>query len=179
MRRQFTALRMHWGKGCEARSPRGDPRTKTSEEGWLIAEQTVAKTGTGGETKYYFSNLPAKTSLKELATAVRSRWPTLDSSTRTRSSSAAWATSRGDAGMDYIAISRSRVLSYSFLALTRWQAKSSSTAPTLPEVHRQVLLALLTDLVQRWAQMRQPVLSAPFAHLLDRAPPKKIQPLTK
>jgi hypothetical protein len=42
------------------------------------------------------------------------------------------------------------MLSYSFLALTRWRGTSDSTAfPTLPEVHRQVLLALLTDLVHR------------------------------
>jgi len=40
------------------------------------------------------------------------------------------------------------MLSYSFLALTQWQAQAA-TPPTLPEVHRQVLLALLTDLVQR------------------------------
>lgn len=40
------------------------------------------------------------------------------------------------------------MLSYSYLALTRWQARSLATLPTLPEVHRQVLLALLTDLVR-------------------------------
>ena len=28
-----------------------------------------------GEAKYYFSNLPLKTTLEELAVAVRSRWP--------------------------------------------------------------------------------------------------------
>ena len=71
------------------------------------------------------------------------------------------------------------MLSYSFLALTRWQARSLATLPTLPEVHRQVLLALLTDLVRQWAQVEQPVLPEPFAHLLDRAPPGKSRPLTK
>ena len=45
------------------------------EKGRFIAERPVAKANTNGETKYYFTGLPAKTSLKELATAVRSRWP--------------------------------------------------------------------------------------------------------
>jgi len=71
------------------------------------------------------------------------------------------------------------MLPYSFLALTRWRASSATTLPTLPETPRQVLLALLTDLVQRWAQVEQPVLSSPFAHLLDRAPPQKSHPITK
>ena len=39
------------------------------------------------------------------------------------------------------------MLSYSFLSLTRWKAGSLGALPTLPEVHRQMLLALLTDLV--------------------------------
>lgn len=48
---------------------------------------------------------------------------------------------------------------------------SVQLAERLLAVHRQVLLVLLTDLVQRWAQMEQPAISGPFAHLLDRAPP--------
>ena len=66
------------------------------------------------------------------------------------------------------------MLSYSFLALTRWQAvpqTDSPALPKLPEVHRQVLLALLTDLVQRWALVEQYLLTSPFASLIDRAPP--------
>ena len=73
MRRQFIALRMHWGKGNQTRSL-DDHRTKTSAEGWLIAERLPSGDGES-ETKYYFSNLPTRASLKELATAVRSRWP--------------------------------------------------------------------------------------------------------
>jgi hypothetical protein len=168
---------MHWGKGCQARST-DDPRTKTSEEGWLIAERPVAKTDTGGETKYYFTGLPAKTSLKKLATAVRSRWPIEQfyEDAKQLCGLGDFQGRRWDGLHRHVALA---MLSYSFLALTRWQAKSSSAVPTLPEVHRQVLLALLTDLMQRWAQMRQPVLPEPFAHLIDRAPPGKIQPLTK
>jgi SRSO17 transposase len=172
MRRQFTALRMHWGKGCQARSL-DDPRTKTSAEGWLIAERPLAiENDADGETKYYFSNLPAKTPLKELAKAVRSRWPI-----EQFYQDAKQLCGLGDfQGRSWNGLHRHValvMLSYSFLALTRWQAKTPSTVPTLPEVHRQVLLALLTDLVQQWAQLGQPVLSRPFAHLLDRAPPKR------
>jgi SRSO17 transposase len=172
MRRQFTALRMHWGKGCQARSL-DDPRTKTSAEGWLIAERPLAmENDADGETKYYFSNLPAKTPLKELAKAVRSRWPIEQfyQDAKQLCGLGDFQGRRWDGLHRHVALA---MLSYSFLALTRWQAKSSSAVPTLPEVHRQVLLALLTDLVQRWAQMRQPVLSEPFVHLLDRSPPRK------
>lgn len=76
MQKQFAALRMHWGKGCQARSL-DDPRTTTSAEGWLIAERPLISTASSEEeTKYYFSNLPVETSLEELARAVRGRWPT-------------------------------------------------------------------------------------------------------
>ena len=169
MRRQFAALRMHWGKGNQTRSL-DDRRTKTSAEGWLIAERLVAKDG-GGETKYYFSNLPAKASLEELTTAVRSRWPI-----EQFYQDGNWLCGLGDfQGRRWDGLHRQValvMLSYSFLSLTRWRAGSLGALPTLPEVHRQVLLALLTDLVQRWAQVKQPMLSRPFAHLLDRAPPR-------
>jgi hypothetical protein len=47
-------------------------------------------------------------------------------------------------------------------------------------VHRQVLLALLTDLGERWAQTKRPELGEPFAHLLARAPlPKEGYPSPK
>ena len=73
MRRQFVALHMHWGKGNQTRSL-DDHRTKTSAEDWLIAERPLGG-GDTSETKYYFSNLPVQATLKELAAAVRSRWP--------------------------------------------------------------------------------------------------------
>jgi hypothetical protein len=104
MRGQFAALRMHWGKGNQTRSL-DDHRTTTSEEGWLIAERP--RSGEG-ETKYYFSNLPARASLKQLAAAVKSRWPTRGSSTKTANSIAASATSRAAAGTACTATSRWR-----------------------------------------------------------------------
>lgn len=126
--------------------------------------------------KYYFSNLPTKTSPKELAIAVGPRWPI-----EKFYEDAKRLCGLGDfQGRRWEGLHRPvGLVMLSFLALTRWQAKSSSAVPTLPEVDRQVLLALLTDLVQRWAQMCQPVLPEPFAHLLDRTPPGKIQLTTK
>jgi SRSO17 transposase len=187
MCRRFLAIRMHWGKGNQTLSL-DDHRIKTSEEGGLIAERLPDGNGET-ETKHYFSNLPAKTSLKELATSVRSRWlieqfylssssdADVDSA-KTTNSSAAWATSRAAVGTDPAATWLQRMLSYSFLALTRWQARLGTTLPTLPEVHRQVLLALLTDLVQRWEEAKPATLAGPFASLLGRAPPRN-HPLTK
>ena len=71
MRGRFAAVRMHWGKGVQARST-DDHRTVTGAEGWLVAERPP--TG-DGEVKYYFSNLPAETPLVDLAAAARARWP--------------------------------------------------------------------------------------------------------
>ncbi|HEV2122049.1 MAG TPA: hypothetical protein VGW38_04640, partial [Chloroflexota bacterium] len=169
MRKQFAVLRMHWGKGCQARSL-DDHRTKTSAEGWLIGERPLAKEGAvGGETKYYFSNLPAETTLEELATAVRARWPIEQfyEDGKQLCGLGDYQGRRWDGLHRHVALV---MLAYSFLALTRWQARTDAL-PTLPEVHRQVLLALLTDLVQRWAQVEQHLLPGPFASLLDRAPP--------
>ncbi len=176
MRRQFAALRMHWGKGNQTRSL-DDHRTKTSAEGWLIAERLPSEGGEA-ETKYYFSNLPARATLKELATAVRSRWPIEQfyQDGKQLCGLGDFQGRRWDGLHRHVALV---MLSYSFLALTRWRAKTLAVLPTLPEVHRQVLLALLTDPVQRWAQVEQPVLAGPFAHLLNRAPPRYSHPLTK
>ena len=55
--------------------------------------------------------------------------------------------------------------------------KTPITLPTLPEVHRQVLLALLTDLVQRWAQVEHPMPSGSFAHPPARPSAAKNKPL--
>jgi SRSO17 transposase len=171
MRRQFTALRMHWGKGNQTRSV-NDHRTTTSEEGWLIAERLPGEDGGESETKYYFSNLPAETPLKELAMAVRSRWPIEQfyQDSKQHCGLGDFQGRRWDGLHRHVALA---MLSYSFLALTRWQAGSPSVLPMLPEVHRQVLLALLTDVVERWAQMKRPELGKPLARLLSRAPPPK------
>jgi hypothetical protein len=166
---------MKWGKGNQTRSL-DDRRTKTSEEGWLIAERLPDGNGET-ETKYYFSNLPSKTPLEELATSVRSRWPIEQfyQDGKQLCGLGGFQGRRWDGPRRHVALV---MLSYSFLALTRWQARLGATLPTLPEVHRQVLLALLTDLVQRWAEAKPATLAGPFASLLGRAPPRN-HPLTK
>lgn len=179
MRKEFAALRMHWGKGCAARSL-DDHRTTTSAEGWLIGERPLAKmpksSTADSETKYYFSNLPAGTTLEELAVAVRARWPIEQfyEDGKQLCGLGDYQGRRWDGLHRHVALV---MLSYSFLVLTRWQARSNTILPTLPEVHRQVLLALLTDLVQRWALVKQHLLPSPLASLLDRAPPDSL--LTK
>src|SRR6516225_312886 len=39
------------------------------DEAWLIGEHRMS-----GEKKYYLANLPAKTDLRTLATAIKARW---------------------------------------------------------------------------------------------------------
>ena len=164
MRRRFTALRMHWGKGCQARSL-DDHRTATSAEGWLVAER--ARTRDDVETKYYFSNLPAETPLAELAAAVRSRWP-IEQFYKDAKQTCGLGDFQGrrwDGLHRHVALV---MLSYSFLALTRWRA--GPAVPTLPEVHRRVVLALLIGLAAWRAQTGPPPVppEAPFT-LLGRA----------
>lgn len=185
MQKQFTALRMHWGKGNQTRSIE-DSRTITGEEGWLIAErplaaetpaeadptegETLGEDDAGEETKYYFSNLPAKTSLKELAAAVRGRWPIEQfyQDGKQLCGLGDFQGRRWDGLHRHIALV---MLAYSFLALMRWREVPS--VPTLPEVHRRVLLALLIDLTCWWAANGQPKLSEPVRLLIGRAPPER------
>ena len=103
-----------------------DRRTKTGAEGWLIAERPLDGDGQS-ERKYYFSNLPARASLKELAAAVRSRWPIeqfyqdgkqlCGLGDYGRSDTICWPPL--DGLHCHVALV---MLSYSFLALTRWRA---------------------------------------------------------
>jgi SRSO17 transposase len=72
LRRQFVALRRHWGTGEAGRSTE-DPRVSTSAEGWLIAARPLD--GHPDELRYSCSNLPADTPLERLAALVRARWP--------------------------------------------------------------------------------------------------------
>ena len=168
-RKRFAALRMHWGKGRQARSL-DDHRTATSAEGWLVAERPLPREdGAEGETKYYFSNLPAETSLVELAAAVRARWPIEQfyEDAKQLCGLGDFQGRRWEGLHRHVALA---MLSYSFLALTRW--REAPAVPTLPEVHRRVLLALLSELATWWGQTRPPPLpTEAFAHLLGRAPP--------
>lgn len=62
---EFIAVRVRAADG----EPDGNDQCAPGEEVWLIAERR-----TGGEIKYYFSNLPATATLLELARSVKGRW---------------------------------------------------------------------------------------------------------
>ena len=62
------------------------------------------------------------------------------------------------------------MLVYSFLALVRW--RSATAVPSLPEVHRRVVVALTCAQAGCWAEPVLPTLDAAvFGPLVGRAPP--------
>lgn len=67
---QFAATRVHIAEGHRHRMADGRVQAMPGdEEAWLIGERRAT-----GERKYYASNLPADTSLKALAAAIKARW---------------------------------------------------------------------------------------------------------
>src|SRR5215210_2993650 len=62
---RFAALRVRVGDGPVW----GNNRHLPGAEVWLVGEWRAS-----GEHKYYLSNLPAETSLKQLASAIKARW---------------------------------------------------------------------------------------------------------
>lgn len=67
---QFAATRVRIAHGHRHRMADGRVQaTPGDEEVWLIGERRAT-----GERKYYASNLPADTSLKALAAAIKARW---------------------------------------------------------------------------------------------------------
>jgi SRSO17 transposase len=69
--KRMVAMRAHRATGS-ARYSTAHKRVKTGEEGWLIGERPPA--GEEGETKYYYSTLPASTTLARLTALAHSRW---------------------------------------------------------------------------------------------------------
>ena len=66
---RFAALRIRIADGPPQRILDKGQQHMPGEEAWLIGEWRSS-----GERKYYLSNLPAKASLKRLATAIKARW---------------------------------------------------------------------------------------------------------
>jgi SRSO17 transposase len=66
---RFAAARIRIADGPPQRILDKGQQHMPGEEAWLIGEWRSS-----GERKYYLSNLPAKTSLKTLATAIKARW---------------------------------------------------------------------------------------------------------
>jgi SRSO17 transposase len=62
---QFAATRVRVGDGA----PWGNNRHLPGDEVWLVGEWRPS-----GERKYYLSNLPPRTSLRALASAIKARW---------------------------------------------------------------------------------------------------------
>jgi SRSO17 transposase len=62
---EFAALRVRPAEGAQLRNGRHLP----GDEVWLVGEHRAS-----GERKYYLSNLPAETSLEELAATIKARW---------------------------------------------------------------------------------------------------------
>lgn len=67
LRKQFVALRVHAGTGC-ARHSETHGRSWTGPECWLLG--TCPLLGEEGDPKWFFSNLPADTSLSRLMELV-------------------------------------------------------------------------------------------------------------
>jgi SRSO17 transposase len=69
LRAEFAAVRVRVADGPEVRIGRRAGQHLPGEEVWLVGERR-----SGGERKYYLSNLPADTSLKRLAALIKARW---------------------------------------------------------------------------------------------------------
>lgn len=66
---RFAALRVRIADGPPQRIRDMGAQHMPGEEAWLIGERR-----SGGERKYYLSNLPADTPLRALAAAIKARW---------------------------------------------------------------------------------------------------------
>lgn len=69
LKARFAAMRIKVADGPPQRSGDMGQQHLPGEEAWLIGEHR-----SNGERKYYLSNLPADTSLKRLAGAIKARW---------------------------------------------------------------------------------------------------------
>lgn len=69
LKARFAAMRIKVADGSPQRIGDMGQQHLPGEEAWLIGEHR-----SNGERKYYLSNLPAETSLKRLAGAIKARW---------------------------------------------------------------------------------------------------------
>jgi SRSO17 transposase len=66
---RFAALRVRIADGAPQRIGASGAQHMPGEEAWLVGEHR-----SNGERKYYLSNLPADTPIKDLAGAIKARW---------------------------------------------------------------------------------------------------------
>jgi SRSO17 transposase len=69
LRAKFAAVRVRVADGPEVRLQGRTGQHLPGDEVWLVGEHR-----TSGERKYYLSNLPPDTSLKQLASLIKARW---------------------------------------------------------------------------------------------------------
>jgi SRSO17 transposase len=127
LRKQFVAIRVHWATGG-AQFSTSHSRVCTGPEGWLLGERPVP--GERGDLKWYFSNLPADTTLHRLVELAHSRWPIEQF----------YEDAKGECGLDdyqgrrwdglhrHLALV---MLAYSFLACQRWTPAAPAGFPPL------------------------------------------------
>lgn len=72
LRKQFAAIRVHRATGNPATEGTRASQMTTGPEGWLLVERPLP--GEKGEWKWYYANLPARTSLKRLVRLAHPRW---------------------------------------------------------------------------------------------------------
>ena len=66
---RFAAMRVRIADGAPQRIGNAGAQHMPGEEVWLVGEHR-----SNGERKYYLSNLPAETSIKDVAGAIKARW---------------------------------------------------------------------------------------------------------
>ena len=66
---RFAAMRVRIADGPSQRIGSAGAQHMPGEEAWLVGEHR-----SNGERKYYLSNLPAETAIRELAGAIKARW---------------------------------------------------------------------------------------------------------
>jgi SRSO17 transposase len=66
---RFAAMRVRIADGQSQRIGSAGAQHMPGEEAWLVGEHR-----SNGERKYYLSNLPAETAIRELAGAIKARW---------------------------------------------------------------------------------------------------------
>src|SRR3954454_8787339 len=83
---EFAARRVRPAEGEQLRNGQHAP----GDEVWLVGEHRAS-----GERKYYLANLPAETSLKELAALIKARWAASRRTSSSRRSSASTTSRAG------------------------------------------------------------------------------------